>query len=121
VIKLNNRKEENHMSKRKIYTPEFKAKIVIEILKELNTISEIGAREGISPNQLGNWKREFLSNAHRAFSTTKDEIAAKKVALAASDREQELMAKIGQLTYECDWLKKKYATFGTIEKGGHAR
>ena len=104
------------MSKHRIFSPEYKAKIAIEILKETNTISEIGARENISPKQLGNWKREFSENAYRAFSTTKDEKAAKKAALEALEREQGLMAKIGQLAYECDWLKKKYAEFRTIEK-----
>jgi len=91
------------------------------MLKETNTLSEIGARENISPKQLGNWKREFTENAYRAFSVTKDEKAAKDAALTAAEREQELMAKIGQLTYECDWLKKKYSVFGSDEKGGYAR
>ena len=109
------------MSKHRIFSPEYKAKISIEILKESNTISEIGARENISPKQLGNWKREFLDNAYRAFSIAKDEKAALAAELEASNREQELMAKIGQLTYECDWLKKKYSAFGTNEKGGYAR
>jgi len=102
------------MSKHRTYSPEYKAKIAIEILRETNTISEIGARENISPKQLSNWKREFLDNAYRAFSVTKDEKTAKETALAASGREQELMAKIGQLTYECDWLKKKYSGIGTF-------
>jgi putative transposase len=96
------------MSTHRKYTAEYKAKIIMEILREENTISEIGAREKISPKQLGNWKREFTENAYRAFSVTKDEKAASDAAKAAAEREQELMAKIGQLTYECDWLKKKY-------------
>jgi transposase-like protein len=98
-----------------MYTAEYKAKLVIEILRESNTISEIGSRENISPKQLSNWKREFIDNAYRAFSVTKDEKAAKEIVTAASNREQDLMAKIGQLTYECDWLKKK---FGILEHGG---
>jgi len=106
-MKTENRKEEFTMSKHRKFTPEYKAKIVIEILQETNTISEIGSRENISPKQLGNWKREFLDNAYRAFNVTKDEKAAKELVAATSNREQELMAKIGQLTYECDWLKKK--------------
>ena len=109
------------MSKHRIFTAEYKSKIVIEILREANTISEIGARENISPKQLGNWKREFLENAHRAFSVTKDEKTARETALSAASREQELMAKIGQLTYECDWLKKKYASIWTSEKSSYAR
>jgi putative transposase len=95
------------MSVHRTYSPEYKANIVVEILREANTISEIGAREGISPKLLGNWKSEFLENAHRAFSVTKDEKAARTAARAAEEREQELLAKIGGLTYELDWLKKK--------------
>ena len=95
------------MSTLRKFTPDYKAKIIIEVLRGTNTISEIGARESVSPKQSGNWKREFLDNAHRAFSVTKDEKAALKAMKAANDREHDLMAKIGQLTYECDWLKKK--------------
>ena len=52
---------------RRTYTPEYKAKLVIEVLqgeKELNTIA---AENSISPNMLRNWKAEFLENAGRAF------------------------------------------------------
>ena len=52
---------------RRTYTPEYKAKLVIEVLqgeKELNTIA---AENSISPNMLQNWKAEFLENAGRAF------------------------------------------------------
>lgn len=51
------------MAKRNTYTPEYKAKIVIEILEGEQTISEIASREGINVNQLKNWKKEFLENA----------------------------------------------------------
>jgi putative transposase len=88
-----------------------KVDIIVEILREANTISEIGAREKVSPKQLYNWKREFLENANRAFSVTKDEKAAREMVKSTQEREQELLAKIGQLTYECDWLKKKYRSY----------
>ena len=42
------------MQKRKAYTPEYKAKLVIEVLREEKTLSEIASREGINPKQLGN-------------------------------------------------------------------
>ena len=48
------------MAKRNTYTPEYKAKIVIEILEGEQTVSEIASREGINVNQLKNWKRNFL-------------------------------------------------------------
>ena len=61
---------------RRTYTPEYKAKLVIEVLqgeKELNTIA---AENSISPNMLRNWKAEFLENAGRVYTQIKiDEIS----------------------------------------------
>ena len=89
------------------YSPEYKTKIVIEVLEGNMLANEIAAREGISPKQLSNWKQEFMQNAYRAFTTSKDEQAAKKEIKEANEREKELMAKVGVLTMENDWLKKK--------------
>ncbi len=108
------------MSIQRVFSAEYKAQIVIELLRGENTLSEVGARTDISAKQLCNWKHEFIKNAYRAFSVTKDEKAANAVAKAAHDREQELMAKIGQLTYECDWLKKKYEGHIIGRKKGYA-
>ena len=48
------------MNKRREFSAEYKARIVIEVLKEERTLGEIASREGINPNQISNWKREFL-------------------------------------------------------------
>lgn len=109
------------MPRGKNYSPEYKAKMVMEILGGAKTISEIGAREGIAPKQLGNWRSEFIQNAYRAFSSTRDERQARQAAQEAEERERSLMAKIGQLTYECDWLKKKCEQAGFPEQGGAPR
>jgi transposase-like protein len=91
----------------RIYTPEYKAKIVLEILKEEKHLSEIASRESINIRQLQNWRKEFLDNAYRAFATTRIEKEAKAMTKELELNEQELMAKVGQLTIENDWLKKK--------------
>ena len=95
------------MPRQIIHNPENKAKLVLEMLQGERTISEIGAREGISAKMLSNWKAEFLRNAYRAFSVSKDERAAEEKSREAEERENTLLAKIGQLTYELDWVKKK--------------
>jgi transposase-like protein len=69
------------MQKRQ-YTPEYKAKIVLEILREEHTVSEIGAREEISAKQLHNWKAEFLANAAKVFSSDKAVKEVKHKAMA---------------------------------------
>ena len=58
---------------RKKYSVEFKTKIVLEILREEKQLGEIASEHNISPNQLRNWKKEFLENADKVFSTSKHE------------------------------------------------
>jgi transposase-like protein len=96
------------MKKRRAYTPEYKAKLVIEVLREEATISQIASREGINPNQLGNWRKEFLQNAPRAFSKSMEEKATMEKLHELQEMEREYQAKVGQLTLEVDFLKKKH-------------
>jgi putative transposase len=93
------------MKTRREFTPEYKAKIVIETLREERTMSEIAARETISVKQLGNWKSEFLANAGRAFSQSRDERELAKEINIMQSKEKSYQAKVGQLTLEVDFLK----------------
>jgi len=60
------------MGRRK-FTAEFKTKIVLELLKEEKQIGELAAEHELSPNQLRNWRQEFLGNATKIFSESKQE------------------------------------------------
>jgi len=93
------------MEKRRNFTPEEKAKIVIEVLREEKTLNEIAAEYEIHPNQLSRWKAEFIRNAGRVFSKETDEV--EKVKQAYEKEKDELLKQIGQLSYEVNWLKKK--------------
>ena len=97
---------------KKDYSPEYKTRIVMEILEGMNTLAEIATREGVSSRTLSNWKQEFKENAVRAFSVSKDEREARKAQQEAEEREKRLAEKVGQLTLEVDWLKKKSAEIG---------
>ena len=92
---------------RRQFTPEFKTKIVVKLLREEKPLGELAAEHEISPNQLRNWKREFLENATRVFSESKQEKELRAKEKAMDEERRELMAKVGQLTIEVDWLKKK--------------
>ena len=92
---------------RRQYTAEFKTKIVLEIIREEKQLGELAAEHGLSPNQLRNWKREFIENAAKVFSESKQEKALRAKERAMDEERNELMAKVGQLTIEVDWLKKK--------------
>ena len=53
--------------KRKNFSSEFKAKVVIEALKEQKTIAELAQIFELHPNQISTWKKEFLGNASEVF------------------------------------------------------
>lgn len=93
------------MEKRRNFTPEEKAKMVIEVLREEKTLNEIAAEHEVHPNQLSRWKAEFLCNASRAFNKETDEV--EKVKQSFDKEKDELLRQIGQLSYEVSWLKKK--------------
>lgn len=94
---------------RRQFTAEFKANIVLALLKEEKPLGEIAAEHNLSPNQLRNWKKEFLENATRVFAESKHEKELRTKEKALDEERNEIMAKVGQLTIENDWLKKKSA------------
>jgi len=93
------------MNKRNHYPPEFKTQIVLEVLREEATLNEIAAKHGLHPVLVSRWKQELLERASEVFkkgpSDTDKELDAERKHVA------ELERKVGQLTYEVDWLKKK--------------
>lgn len=93
------------MGKRK-FTAEYKTRLVLEVLREERELGGIAAANDISPNQLRNWKSEFMGNVTRVFNQSKQEKDIQKKEKELEAERNELMSKIGQLTMERDWLKK---------------
>lgn len=92
--------------KKRTFSAEFKSKVVLEVLqgeKELNTIAQ---ENEIAPNQVRNWKSEFLENASLVFDNKKDKEYKEKALLHEQETDR-LYKTIGQLTTQVDWLKKK--------------
>ncbi len=91
--------------KRRKYSPDEKAKIVLEVLREENTLAEIANKYDVSQQLISRWKSEFLSNMATVFDKKTNE--AEKIKLEYEAEKEALVNKIGQLTIDIDWLKKK--------------
>lgn len=88
--------------KRKVHTPEFKAKVGLEALRGVKTINEVGQMYGVHPVQVGQWKKEIQDQAKKLFEVKR---GLKPI---APHRDPELLySEIGKLKVELDWLKKK--------------
>lgn len=59
--------------KRRTFNAEYKAKIVLEVLRGEKELNVIAAENEIAPNQIRNWKAEFLKNAAAAFDDKRTE------------------------------------------------
>jgi transposase len=89
---------------RRKFTAEFKAKVAIEAIKEIKTISELAQIYQVHPNLITHWKKEFLANAGKVFNGANDESDEVK---KLKKENEELVHQIGQLSVDINWLKKK--------------
>jgi transposase len=90
---------------KKRYTAKQKAQIVLEILKEERSITQVASMYGVHPTQLYKWKAQALENLPGLFE---DEHKDEKALKAEHERQlKELYAEIGKLSTQLAWLKKK--------------
>ena len=94
------------MAMRKHYTAAFKAEVVLELLKEEKTIAQISSEFGVHVTMLHRWKNTAVDNLSSVFE---DEGKTSAAALKKDHEKEvsELYSKIGRLTTEVEWLKKK--------------
>lgn len=88
---------------KKHYTAAFKAKLVLELLKEEKTLSQLASEHQVHPNQLRQWRalvRKQMTSLFAKKSQTADLIAAHE------QQVEELYAEMGRLTAQRSWLKK---------------
>ncbi len=87
------------MPKRRQFSPEYKARLVLELISGQRSAAEIARKEHIKDTTLYEWRAQFLEHAPQLFSSPRADL----------DQEQriaELEQIIGQLTIENQVLKK---------------
>lgn len=88
--------------KRKNHSSEFKAKVALEAVKGVHSVSELAARYKVHPTQITQWKKQLTEHASQLF--------VRGAAGAAPDEETltaPLYQEIGRLKMEVDFLQKK--------------
>ena len=101
---------------RKIYDGNFKARVVLEVIRGQKTISEIASEYGVHPNQIINWKKKVIEKLPEILSNSNGK-NGKNGKNSSSDLEAELYRQIGQLKVELDWLKKNSLTLQSMRRG----
>lgn len=81
---------------------ELKLKVALEVLKGDLSVSQIASKYDIHPRQVTDWRDQLLNEGEMVF------IPKTSLRKTKTDHETyDLMKKIGQLTIEVDFLKKK--------------
>lgn len=88
--------------KRRKHSDEFKAKVALEAIKEVRTLSELSSLFGVHPTVIAHWKRMLVQGASTVFS-----MGAGGNARSEEELTKPLYEQIGRLQMEVDWLKKK--------------
>jgi transposase len=93
------------MRKRRQFTSEFKARLVLDILAGVQSPAEACRKHGLSPNLLALWKTTFLERAPTVFTSNGTRTAEQA-------RIAELEQVLGRMTLENEILKKVSTRLG---------
>ena len=88
------------MAKRRRFTPQFKAEVVIEALTNQSSQAQLCRQHNLSKEQLSKWKHQLLDNAAILFESTD------KQSNDSKERIAQLEQLLGRLTLALDIQKK---------------
>lgn len=88
---------------RKKHSKEFKAKVALEAVKEVRSLSELATRYKVHPTQIAQWKRHLVKYAAQVF-----ERGGSRRTVDAQKLTAPLYQETGRLKMEVDFLQKKH-------------
>jgi transposase-like protein len=87
------------MQKHRTFKPEFKARVILQILTGEKSAAQICREHKLSDQLITNWKKQFIENADSIFDQGRD-------GSAEQERIGELERMVGRLTMELEAAKK---------------
>ena len=103
-------------AKKKTYSADFKAKVVLELLSNASTLNQIASKYDVTPQSLLAWKKQFLENASQAFESTKMSSEYKKEIQELQSNNDKLAKALGNTTIERDWAVGKLKSLDLLNK-----
>ena len=95
------------------YSPEFKARIVLQVLQGEKELGEVAKEHNINPNLIRKWRTTFLEKASMVFEDPEKEAAkAKRKEESLEKKQRQMLSTIGQLTLERDFLQDAFRRTG---------
>ena len=91
------------MRTRRTFTPEFKVRVVLEMISGEKGLMQASREYGIKDTVLSRWKQEFQERAHELFEQPQDNHKQEQ-------RIAELERMVGRLTMQLDMAKKVLGT-----------
>jgi len=102
---------EKSRGQRRTYDDGFKARVVLEALKEAVPLSELASKYEVHPNQISQWKATFLENAPSIF---RHKTAERQELERLRHQNQRLVHQIGEMAVDNDFLKKTAAKLNLL-------
>jgi transposase len=93
------------------YTPEFKVRVVMELISGKKSLSEASREYGIKDTVISRWRQEFIERAPQIFEQPGSrDIQAERIA--------ELERTLGRVTLQLEMAKKVFGDSGFLSKDG---
>jgi transposase len=93
------------------YTPEFKVRVVMELISGKKSVSEASREYGIKDTVISRWRQEFMERAPQIFEQPGSrDIQAERIA--------ELERTLGRVTLQLEMAKKVFGDSGFLSKDG---